>query len=411
MSTVYDVNTGESKNGQLATVAYVEEYVKSIIDALRDHANNSSTAHSSDYKGMLPEIQKPNTKVESLDIGLKELPQINARDIQTDSTHRFVTETLLSVLKDKPSSVDLSLALDDLRNELKANINESYIKLINTPDALQKLRDISYLLQEDATLQSLMNLLASKATTDELASHMKSSYHISSNDRKALNLLLGFIKEGCADWNADPSAPNYIRNKPNFLPANGGNCDTVKGYGIDSLITRRHEDYIIGIDGNDYRTDSVDALVEKDYSNITEVFAMIPDGKTYLRKGVYLLKSMILLSSYGKSLIGSGFGTILSSKNIILDSTTSVRDLLIEGSNVRIRSNCDIENVKFVNCNVIMDGSCGSSIKNCIFDNSCTFEWKGSCQNNILVFNKVLCNSSNWNYIGGGNIIKDNIGA
>lgn len=415
MSTVYDVKIEDaqtSEDSQLASVAFVKEVAKSIMDNLIAHANNVNTAHTPEYIDSVSDISYPQTTSKDLDVGLAELPTIKAIDIETDSTHQFISDTVLNILKSKPSNIDLSVAMDDVRNELKATINNTYEKLINTPDALQKLHDISYILQEDASLQTLMNLLASKATAEELATHMNSVYHLSSNDRKALNLLLRFIKEGCADWDADKDAPNYIRNKPSALPADGGNADTVKGYEIDSLLNRRHEDFIIGAEGYGYEESEVDSFVSSDSSNVNEAFALIPDGKTYLRAGVYILKSLILSGdSYTKYLIGDGSRTILNTKTIILNSNIYLRDFIIANSNVRIRSDCNLDNIQFANCNVIMDESTGSSIKNCTFDADCTFEWNGRCQNNILVYNRILATFSNWNYIGGGNIIKDNIGA
>lgn len=417
MSTVYDVKTDErsskDKNSQLASVAYVDEIAKAIIDALIAHANNVDNAHSPDFSGMLQSIQTPKVSVKDLDIGLAELPEIDAKDIKTDSTHQFLTDTLISIFKSKPSKIDLNIALDDIRNELKATINDSYIKLINTPDALQKLRDISYLLQEDTNLQTLLNALASKATAEELVAHMKSNYHLNSNDRKALNLLLGFIKEGCADWEATEDAPNFIRNKPTSLPANGGNCNTIDGYTSEDVLTRRYEDYIIGIEGNDYKESSVDGFISKDYSNINEIFAMMPTGKVYIRKGVYLLKNLMFSASQydDRTIIGCGNGTILNARILILDSYTNMEDLLIKDSNVRIRGNCRLHNVTFSNCKIIMDNSLYSVIKNCVFDDYCTFEWLGSCMNNLIAENRVLASLDNLYYIGGNNIIKDNFGA
>ena len=124
------------------------------------------------------------------------------------------------------SKTTLTAVENDIVNNLKITINQQIDNIINNKGATDAINKIIKITSEHKDAIDLFKNLIDK---DELKSHEQNGLHITEKDRIALNLLLKFIDKGCADWNASEGEPNYIRNKPESLKANGGNSDTVGG--------------------------------------------------------------------------------------------------------------------------------------------------------------------------------------
>ena len=419
MSKIYNLKEYDGANEinpqeQIPSLEYVNEIVKAILDIIKNHMNNTENAHSPYLALHYPGLQSINTDTEKLPIGLESMPVLRAAEIQTDSMHKFVSESLLKILKEKPTAFEMETALEDLRKDLKSEMNAAYIKLLNTPDALNKLKDIAYLLQEEANLDTVISLLATKVTKEDFTTHIKSKSHLNNNDRKALNLLLGFIAEGCADWLAKEDAPNFIKNKPKSLPADGGNADTVGGYKPSDLLYKRIYNYIIGVSGNGYTEDQVDFFIDDKYKNIKKVFGTLKalnTGTIHLRNGIYVLDTLELemtKTGYGEYILsGDGKNSVIKAGSYRFDGNVYLKDLNIVTGVVHIGSHCKLENITFNNCKIFMESSYGSVITGCEFQN-CAFYWDGSCISNMITNNRTT-RSMSLEYIGGNNLIANNL--
>ena len=350
---------------------------------------------------------------------------IDVESINTDANHKFISDSQLAVIKDKPSYLQLEAIVMDIRNEFKSDMDNYFVNLLNNQDALQKIKDIANMLQDSNKFSSVINSLASKVSKADFDKHTKSVFHVTNNDRKALNLLIDFIREGCADWDANEEAPNYIRNKPVSMPADGGNADTIDGFGIESVLNHQIETMIIGADGYNYDITTTDVFFDTDENNVANVSDFITEyitdteensyGIFRFKPGMYNVDGVAFKNS-GAVFEGSGASTVLISNNLRIDNDVEVKNLQINANRydnenkpnfVSIGSYCTIDNVRFNNCIITLDNSGETTIRNCTF-NRCEFLISGVCHENMITNNRfILTNEPR--YFGGNNIITNNL--
>ena len=285
------------------------------------------------------------------------------------------------------------------------------MKIINTPNVINKLRDISNILNEDKATEALLNVLAYKLNINEFEEHIESVTHMSNNDRKALNILIKCLKEGFADWNAEDNQYNCIKNKPIALPADGGNADTVNNHGINDLINKYDYDVVIGTSGERYSKDSCDLYAENgiiDKDKFTSLMKTLKyDGIVLFKRGLFKIDNID-----GKlgTIIFEGMDRRLSfieTANYLNTTDYIFKNIGFVDSKIIIGSGCEITNASFNNCDIVFDNTMASTIMNCNFYN-CRIEYKGSLMNNIIKFNRFT-QTNPIKYIGGNNIISENI--
>lgn len=422
MANIYSINNeleNPNENFQIPSVAYVKNLIKKLEDLVIE----------------MQKIQDPNNKdIESRinydeSVEMEEFPlitgmpeSIDVDSINTDANHKFISDTQLAVIKDKPSYLQLEAIVMDLRNEFKADMDQYFINLLNNKDALQKIRDIAAMLQDSNKFSSIVNSLASKVSKTDFEKHTRSIFHVTNNDRKALNLLIDFIREGCADWEADEEAPNYIRNKPVSMPADGGNADTIDGFGVESLLNHQIETMIIGADGYNYDINTVDTAFETDENNIAYVTDFISEyitdteensyGIFKFKPGIYNVDGAAFKGS-GAVFEGSGVSTVFIANSLRIDGDIELKNLQInnidntQSNFISIGSNCTIDNVRFNKCIITLDNSGEINIRNCTF-NECDFLVSGICHENMINNNRFIFTNEP-RYFGGNNIIANNI--
>lgn len=402
MSKVYTVNDGIKASDQLPSIEYINELVKMIEDKFA----NTETENCG-----FPSIK---IKTEELPVGIKEQGTVLAKDIKLDSQHKFVNNALLSAISYKASKFDVDRAIDNTKNDLKSYMDEIYTRIINTPNVINKLRDISVILNEDKELAGLLNALADKLNIEDFNEHIVSTTHMNNNDRKALNVLIKCLTDGFADWNAEDGAINYIKNKPESLPANGGNADTVANHSIKDLINKDDYDIVIGTSTEKYSKDSCD-IYAKDcvidpYELEEALESMKGSGIILFKRGYYCLEhaglNIVCKSHRIFNGVDSRLSWIHTDRDTHIDNAT-FKNIGFDRTKIYINSNCDIKDVRFSNCEIILNKSEGCNITDCIFDN-CTFKIEGNMINNIIKFNRFI-KTRPIQYIGGNNIISENI--
>ena len=198
MAKIYSVGNKNSEEYQIPSMQYMNEFEKMIEDILLG-----------DNKGCYG-FASIETQLNELPVGVKEIPEIQAKDIKTDSQHKFINDGILSTIVDKPSKFEVEQLLLKSKEELIKNINDTYMRIINTPNVINKLRDISIILSEDEIGKGIIETLSYKLNIQDFEEHKSSFLHMTNNDRKALNVLLKCLLEGFADWNADKDSYNDI---------------------------------------------------------------------------------------------------------------------------------------------------------------------------------------------------------
>lgn len=308
---------------------------------------------------------------------------------------------------DTVTKLELEFEVNKLREEFNDSINEAFIKLLNRKDAVKRIKDIDYAVNQTEGLNALIKLTSTKVDQEQLQDHINSLLHLTDDDKVALNILLNAIECGFADWNAGPKDPNYIKNKPEALPANGGNADTIEGHTAKELKNHQAYDVIIGIG---VLCDNVDQLLPPDGSKNNDAAEVISktDAKFshsfMFRSGLYEFDTFTLKSH---SLNGApNNATIFKVKSMKLNSTT-IRDINFINSNIHINTNVSLSDCRFDCCNIYIDASYQSTIKNCLFNN-CTIQFNGVCMYNIITENRFI-SSGKPIYYGGNNLIINNL--
>ena len=90
-------------NSQLASVAYVNETVKRLKDAISKFINNSI------------QFELYNAELKQLPEKEIDLSNIPAENIEEDSKHKFLTNDEIETLNNKPSMYDVNNMIDNLK--------------------------------------------------------------------------------------------------------------------------------------------------------------------------------------------------------------------------------------------------------------------------------------------------------
>ena len=399
MSKIYTVNNGESNTDQIPSIEYINELTKMVEDAL--------VSINPEFNG----FASIKTKTEELPVGIKEMPTISASDIVTDSSHKFVNKAVIETMVDKPTKFEVEQSIEEAKKEIEDKIEKIYTRIINTPDVINKLRDINTLLNEEDLVDGVLSILAYKTNNDDFNHHTASQNHINNNDRKALNILLKCLISGFANWDAKEGDFNAIKNKPESFLANGGNADTVANHGIRDLINRDDYDIVVGSNLENHTEDSCDFYAKDcdvDTNKLNKAIECIrKSGMILFKRGYYNLDSIELDCKCHIIINGADSRLTWLYLNTTKMNNVSCNNIAFNKSKINIKSNCEFRNVRFTNCEIILNNSENCKIIDCVFNN-CTIKVKGSIMNNIIVFNRLI-DTTPMTYIGGNNIIKDNL--
>ena len=249
----------------------------------------------------VPHVQ--NDTLEELDFTL----ELKASDIESDESHRFVTDSLLAKINNLPTIDDVRSIASDLDSATIDSVNDKFNRLLSMSAALEQVKNLSIILRSESNLEELLKALSLKANVQDLAIHIKDDCHLTQEDRIALNGILNLADLGGIDWLSDDF--NGIKNKPDSLPANGGNADTVGGFSIEHLMNHQVVDYIIGYD------DKCDIRINKDQSNASVINQILANNSIAFKKGVYYIGSAISNSYvYGIGTLTGSYIHIYNSK-------------------------------------------------------------------------------------------------
>lgn len=326
-------------------------------------------------------------------------------------------------LENKVSKLDLDKKTNEIKNEVNKYIASRFNDILNNKDVLDKLKLITSILNSCEDVDSLLEQLLF-GLNKLLEQHMNNGLHIVDKDRIALEKLLKF--NNFADWNVDDkNDPRYILNKPESLKANGGNADTLKNHKYEDIVNHQLENLIIGRkDSKDIVNvvindeESLDKLfdsffeeIELDKKNKNKVLKEY--GKISFRQGYYYLSNPELTlnktDSYELIFNGAGmYNTELSMTVLNIGNNIVFKDLCISDSIINISDKCSrFENV-FFNCCDINIGDCEEILINkCKFIN-CHICYTGRMYNSLITENS-LKNSGLIDYLGGNNIVCNNI--
>lgn len=413
MANIFHMNQGSfaepidnsDKNYQIPSVAYVNALVKQIEDIINSTSTESGNA-----------LARINFDKNITGVYLQEQDE-TTNELTEDFNHRTLTEAQIDIFKSKVSKLDLNVAIEKLRAELKTYYEAQFNQLLNDKNVLSKIKDISYMIKEEATINTLMDVLASKIDEEKFNEHTSSNAHLNNADRNALNQLIKMIQLGGMDWAAKDGEVNAIKNKPTSMTADGGNADTVKNYTIDRLLNHQMDDFIVGKVNTFYEASLCDAIVtdepktddDVDFDNIIKTINYKGYGMYGFRSGEYYTENASINKSKKHIIIhGSGTSnTVFAIDSLKVNDYVEFRDLTIKNSDIYIGSNTIFDNVQFDNCKICFKSSGKSIVRNCMF-NRCVISIDGAFIDNVFT-NNILASTFMPVYYGGNNLISNNI--
>lgn len=381
----------------------MKEYVDSRFKRIEDSINNYANGKDVDNIQLL----ENDITVEEINVKTKKLinnsvKKINPDYLLLDSNHRFVTDQEKAEAKEKISKTELNETKNSIINDTKMMINKRLDDIINDKDATEAINKLSKAIKEN---QNIVDMFKYLVDTEDLESHAKDGSHITEQDRIDLNLLSEFIDKGCADWNAVEGDANYVRNKPESMPANGGNSDTVGGYKPSDLFNKQIAKCIIGIDGNinGYTDKDVNIFLNKNTVNRLNNY-LCPNSLTYIREGYYKISNFNM--PVNSNISGVGISTQIDNSTVTVSNNSKLHDIYFTNSNIDIKCNeSEITDVVFKNCIINLNAS-RCIIKNCRFIN-CTFDFE-NIQSSIIKDNICSGATNKLEFYGGNNKI-DNL--
>ena len=414
MSKLYNVFESENpENDALVSKMYVDVRIKALEDSIKSFIGKN-TLSSTNTSGDI-DLKPYMDQVELLDVEIiPPAQEITTSDIVEDSNHRFLTDAVLETIKDKPSKMEVEQLIENTKKDMDKSFNALYTRLLNMPNAVSKLKEISSYLENDADFDEVLNLISKKISVDDLTAHIQSNTHMNNQDRKALNYVIKFMQNGI-DWNANKHDPFAIKNKPESMKANGGNCDTVDNLSASQISRNRLEQLIIGIDkyNKQYEVDILYSLKEPDLSdNIKNDIPLSLVGIVGFKPGVYKVSNLDFSrdNTIGDlTLRGSGNVSELFGNGNAKASLNNIRfqDVKFNGFNsIIVNDSVIFDTVEFEDCTIIMDRANLCKITNCRFTNC-----KIICVNmiNTIITNNVFINTTLPRFVGN-NTIANNVG-
>ncbi len=388
-------DTGESI--LIGSKEYIDLKFKALKDTLVNYIKNKNPSEDVNFSIL------DNESIVDISEVLENSNSIRAQNVIEDDQHMFLTNKQIQNMNSKISSFEAEQLINDAKNQLQIIFNDQYVRLLNLPDAVNKLRDISDIVKDNDGINSIINLVNDKATKEELEEHIKSNIHLSDNDRNAINILLDKFYSGSLE-----SIGENIKYAEN--------ASYIDNLSLDSIHKCKREELVIG-NSDRYFPGEVDVLMDLEPDRVIELLNFCA-GIVVFKPGVYEFNNdRRIVRESNVNLIIEGCGDYyvtefrLDSHDIRVCDYISMKNCTVTGNaesmpTLFLTSNNKFENVNFYNCNFILDHSEFITFRDCQFNN-CSFKIKSSAY--IKIVDNYLYNTKIPKLLGTTNVIKDNI--
>ena len=342
----------------IATREYVDSQIKRIKDAL-------------DIE--LPPVLESDIPNEE-DI-LLDPKEIRAADLEQDPEHRMVTDAQIELFRRKPNLFEIKEEIAAMRKSIEAKLDMAYLKLLNTPEAVNRLRRLSMILQNDDVLAGLFKTLDDTVTVSELKEHTADNHHLTNVDRKSLILLQMVIDSGVIDklnkLSEKGFSASYTDLAKDATTISGKTVKDLGRIGKHSLFIG-HSDYCLEDECDIF----VKASTEQNDALIPKFIHSIGITQFSLGRFPFIALPMEFNGNNHTIIAGCGNNTVLE-VGTILSKQHIFRDLKIIPHNASDTatikaSRTKFEDVIFVDCKIDL----GEELifRNCEFNN-CTFKF------------------------------------
>ena len=305
---------------------------------------------------------------EYVDLDLGSLVSISAKNVVQDANHKMLSTSQLSSFKNKPSMFEIQERIVELKAELKTELDNLFVNLLNMPNAVERLKKLSILFKTDDGMAALNDLIDNAVWGDEFNEHKKSYTHLTSNDRKVLNLLVDLLNKGIIDrlTNSQVDRANECHK-----------ADTLEGKSLDDIKKHQFADCILG-----FEEDKCTYIMSKDDNTMDFTsfnYVQLKRGKFNFSK-LNVLKE-ITNRQNDLTIEGNGWGSTLACgtfnvqnvlfKNLRITSKTT-NNSLKSSLNCMISWGCEFHKVYFLDCIINITGGSNVRFEDCTFKN-CVF--------------------------------------
>ena len=393
MGTIYRVKNPETGEYQeLVSKDYVDIEIKRIKDALNIN--------------LPPALSKD----EVVDLAIADSSEVKASDIQQDASHRMVSESQLELFRRKPNMHEVEDRVAKAKKSLESKIDENYYKLLNMPNAVERLQRLSMILQNDDVLKNLFEILDTTVTEQEMEEHRNSNRHLSSIDRKSLILLQTIIDKGFVE-----KLEALTKDGAHVAYADTAhNVEYIGNYPSEDVFKMKSPDTIV-VGHSDYCTEKechVFVKHSKDFLDADWLKVNKHIGRVRFSNGSFRFNTFTYALEGNESGIVEGCGkynTVISFNDMVTNSI-SYSDLTLSSSKDEpssaklLTTYSTFRNVIFKNC--VIDPETMVLFDKCIFVN-CEFKFSRLSTHIIITHNHFIdCNIPT--FMSKTVIIKDN---
>lgn len=334
--------------------------VRHVSDAQIDYWTKKADNTLASYVGDGLMSMEDKIKLDEIDSNANNYIHPEKHDpsiIEQDENNRFVTDLEKQFWNDKAETVYVDAVADKMLATAKSFADSKIASIFNSAESqLEILRTLAFEFKKDDTVKQFFDLFNNCIKSEDFKEHiLNDKLHLNRADAGLLENVKSLLeKELNPDWNeTDSTSKSFIKNKPKYLPANGGNADTVGGYKPETLLNNRSfYDYVIGTPN--YKEDQVSVIAEE--NTVIELFNLFRDGLSILFKpGSYSVEKELVIKASNTTISGIGnisklLGAsikIVGNNNTIenisfvngKDSIVNVPAIIVEGDNNIIRYN------------------------------------------------------------------------
>ena len=339
----------------IATKEYVDVQVKRILDAIGID---------------LPPMLESDSGIDEQ--ALIEPKEIRAAEIVQDPEHRMITDAQIELFRRKPNLLEVKEEITTAKKVIEAKLDETYLKLLNMPNGVNRLRRLSMILQNEDVLAELFKVLDDTVTQEELKEHAADGKHLTNVDRKSLILLQSIINSGALERLKKLSNGGIHASTADFAT----DTQAIDGKTIKDLV-KVCRPWTLLIGNSKYcQRDECDCLVDESSLNIDHFLINLGQLTKQIKfsqgRFIFLSPSFGDSTNEGRIISGQGHSTVLEVnsltskghtfrdltimhqfKNDLADlyvSNTKFEDVVLEGCRIHVNEEVVFSNCKFTGC-------------------------------------------------------------
>ena len=353
MSEIYKMTLEDGSEKFIPSKDYIDIRLKNIKDNIFSKTNT----------GVMD-----NTSI--IDINNNEDNSIAADRIVQDASHRFLTDTQITDLKNKVSVYELQKAIQDAVTHLRGEFNQIYTKLLNSPSSVEDLKAALDLLED---YKDITNEFKTRVSMEEFNSHKADeSLHISSTDRSNLDILKNAIDDNLFSLINDAGNHSINADYADY-------AKTIDGSSIDDIKDYAMYDLVFSVTGENKMTTV--------FTPEHDIFSRLSSKCIGFKNGIYRCHGINITPKYSLYIDGSSNTDTKFVIDTMYIGNTTIRDFNMEIGNIFTSANTVFDNVvfnkstitvdgffnrftncKFINCKFDFSYVRGLIITNCIFD-------------------------------------------